>query len=151
VDKFVCKKCTRYLSTWYRPGTKRNGKVEFMDRRGNTECVHENTITSKGSPSEIEGGGREKGGLSNQQLSVSRRKVKGEGGYPPSPRNSPVQSSLPCLVRCQKKVWTASALKHMLQYVCRDRFVGYSANIFRMGNDEKIQQAQRDPSALMGR
>ena len=125
-----------------------------MDRRGNTECVHEHTFTSEA----VEGHRlrkREEGERgevwSDQQLSVSRRKVKGEGGYPPSPRNSPVQSSLPCLVRCQKKVWTASALKHMLQYVCRDRFVGYSTNIFRMGNDAKIQQAQRDPSALMGR
>ena len=88
-----------------------------MDRVGNTEDVHEHTFTSKA----VEEGHcllrkREEGergeGWSDQQLSFSRRKVKGQGGYPQSrTRNSPVLSAL--LVRCQKKVWTASICCNM--------------------------------------
>ena len=62
-----------------------------------TRNVCMNTFTSKA----VEGHRlrkREEGergeGWSDQQLSVSRRKVKGEGGYPPSrTRNSPVLSA----------------------------------------------------------
>jgi hypothetical protein len=120
------------------------------------ESAHTHLQSRRGSLStEKEGVERERGGEERSTAVFLKKKSQGGRLF------STAQKSFPCFRHSGQWIFAISNsqftrpvcpagpltkqgldCKHMLQYVRHYRFVGYSTNIFRMGNDEKQTQVQ---------